>query len=248
MRWSFLKLLKIMFAAVILSFVISLFGSFISYTKLSEREPNVYYFSIWEGFIFAIIYITPILLVVSILAYTVYVLMGKITRFSRTIKVIFSILLAATVISLTLYLLNKSDETNDIYLIPNGYEGDVYVFYNVKGAPIVKTEDGYEVHVINEKGYFVTSTPDMDYGIVTDKYYYVDEKGNRTAINHTCVSPFGTGGFSTSADEEIDIRYTGFKLTKVHCNDEFRTESHGRGENKEKIIREIIKEYYGVEW
>jgi len=185
------------------------------------------------------------LFILSIIAFIIYILLGKIKRFSHIIKVAISILLAGSIISLGLFLINKSNETDDIYLIPKGFEGDVYAFYNIKGAPMVETEDGYEVHVINEKGYYLTSKPDMDYGTITDKYYYVDEKGNRTPINNKCVSPFGTGGFSTSIDEEIDFHYTGFKLTKDKCSDEFMAESYGGSE--EKIIDEILKQYYGVE-
>ena len=97
--------------------------------------------------------------------------MGNIKHFSHLIKVILSILLAGSIIWLTLFIIEKSNKTDDIYLIPKGGKGDVLVFYNIKGVPRVEIEDGYEVHIINEKGYFVTSKPDMDYGTVTDKYY-----------------------------------------------------------------------------
>lgn len=243
-----MKLLKVVFATVIVSLIISLIVSLIGYTPMSKREPNVYYFSVGESFFFGMMYITPILLMLSITAFVIYVLLGKITRFSYVIKVVLSIVVAASITLLALFLINKSDETNDIYLIPKGFEGDVYAFYNIKGAPMIETEDGYEVHIINEKGYFLTSEPDMDYGTVTDKYYYVDEKGNRTPISDKCVSLFGIGGFTTSAgDEVIDFHYTGSKLTKDNCSDEFMTENHGMGENAEKIISEILKDYYGVE-
>lgn len=122
-------------------------------------------------------------------------------------------------------------------MIPQGFVGDVYAFYNIKGAPKVETEDGHEVHVINENGFFLTSKPDMDYGTVTDKYFYVDEKGNRTRISPKCVSLFGTAGFSTTAvNETIDLRYTGFKLTKDSCSEEFMTETFSWGEQLENIL------------
>ncbi|AOV08026.1 DUF6843 domain-containing protein [Sporosarcina ureilytica] len=243
-----MRFLKIIFSTAILSSIISLIVSLITYIPVSKREPNVYYFSVWESFFFLMIYITPILLMLSITAYIFYLLFGKITRFSHIINVFLSIVMAAFITSIAIFFMNKTTETNDIYLISEGFEGDVYAFYNVKGAPMVETEDGYEVHVINEKGYFVTSELDMDYGTVTDQYFYVDEKGNRTPISHKCISPFGTGGFSTSAgDVDIDFRYTGFRLTKDKCSDEFMTENHGLGENAEKIIGEILQEYYGVE-
>lgn len=184
----------------------------------------------------------------SIIAFIIYILIGKIKRFPHIIKVILSIAVAGSIVSLTLFFKDKSNETNDIYLIPKGYEGDVYAFYNIQGAPMVETEDGYELHVINEKGYFLTSKPDMDYGTITDKYYYVDEEGNRTPISTKCVSSFGTGGYSsTEGEKKIDFNYTGFRLTKDKCGNAFIKESFGMGENIEWIIPEILKQYYGVE-
>lgn len=251
-----MRLIKVIFASVIISIIISLFGSLIislfvsllNYIPLSKREPDIYYFSIGESLIFGMLYITPILFLVSIIAFIIYILIGKIKRFSHLTNVLLSILISGTITSLTIFVIDKNNETDDIYLIPKGFEGDVFAFYNIKGAPMVETENGYEVHVINEKGYFVTSKPDMDYGTVTDKYYYVDEKGDRTPINNKCVSLFGTLGFSTfDDDEEIDLNYTGFKLTKDKCSDEFMTESNGAEESQEEIIREILKHYYGVE-
>jgi len=243
-----MRLLKVLFATVILSLSITLVLSLINYIPASKREPNVYYFSIGESFFFGIIYITPILLMVSILAFIIYVLIEKLKRFSSITNVVLSLLVAVSITSLTLFFMNKSDETDNIYLIPEGYEGDVYAFYNVEGAPMVETEDGYEVLVMNEKGYFLTSKPDMDYGTVTDKYYYVDKKGYRTPISNKCVSLFGTSGSTKFVDdEEIEFLYTGFKLTKDHCGDEFMLERHGMGENVENIIREILKDHYGVE-
>ncbi|QCR31131.1 hypothetical protein [Lysinibacillus sp. SGAir0095] len=244
-----MRLLKVILASAFLSFTISLIVSLISYTPKSKKEPDVYYSSTSESFFFSLIYISPILLTLGIIAFIIYVLLGKIKRFSNIFKGILSIVIAASITFLTLTLLNESNETDDIYLIPNGYEGDVYVFYNIKGAPMVEKEDDIEVHVINEKGYFLTSKPDMDYGTVTDRYYYVDEKGNRISISNKCVSLFGASGLTkTVGDEEFDFIYTGFKLTKDNCSDEFMAESHGNGESAEKIIRDILKDHYGVDY
>lgn len=243
-----MRLLKVIFASVIVSLAISLVLSLINHIPESQRAPNVYYFSIGESFFFGMIYITPILLMVSIIAFISYILFEKIKRIYPIINLVLSLFIAVSITSLGFFFMNKSDETNDIYLIPEGYEGEVYVFYNIKGAPMVKTEDGYEVHVINEKGYFLTSEPDMDYGTITDKYYYVDDKGNRTPISNKCVSAFGMSGYSTFMDDqEFDFIYTGFKLTKDHCSDEFLTENNGMGENAGEIISEILKDYYDVE-
>ncbi|WP_369293545.1 DUF6843 domain-containing protein [Alkalihalophilus lindianensis] len=137
-----------------------------------------------------------------------------------------------------------------MYLIPQGYEGDVYAIYNISGAPRVETEEGYTVHEINDEGYFLTSTPDMDYGTITDKYYYVDKEGIRTPISETCVSDISTGGFELFVEDNknINFNYTGFKLTQNYCSEDFMSEVHGKDRgNYHKIIGKILKEYYGVD-
>jgi hypothetical protein len=71
----------------------------------------------------------------------------KIKRVTRLTKVVLSIFIAVAITSITIFIIEESAETDDIYLIPKGFEGDVFAFYNIKGAPMVETEDGYEVHV-----------------------------------------------------------------------------------------------------
>ncbi|GAA3333222.1 hypothetical protein GCM10020331_096440 [Ectobacillus funiculus] len=74
---------------------------------------------------------------------------------------------------------------------------DMFIFfYNVKGAS--------EVHTINDKGYFVTSTSNMDYGTVTDKYYYIDKSGKRTKKLTQVVS--GVWGQEVQKDMEEEIQ------------------------------------------
>lgn len=241
------KFLKVILAAIILSILLSLVVAIVDYTPEAEREAGNYYSSIGMHFMSTLFYFTPVLLVVSTAVFIVFVVMGKVTRVSRLPKVGLSILIAGSLLWVAAFLYGKSNETDDLYLIPEGYVGDVLVFYNIKGAPKVNKENGYEMHAINEKGYFVTSTPDMDYGTVTDQYVYVDEKGKRTPISDKCVSLFGTGGYS-SENDEIDMKYTGFRLTKDECGDAFVTESHSWSDDSiNEIFREVLKTYYGVE-
>lgn len=49
------------------------------------------------------------------------------------------------------------DETNALYLIPEGYTGHALAFYNVKGAPPLTYEGDFAVHEMNDEGYFATS-------------------------------------------------------------------------------------------
>jgi hypothetical protein len=151
------------------------------------------------------------------------------------------------VLSAVIPLFMNQEETDNLYLIPEGYEGEIYTFYNVKGAPKVKIEDGYRVHPINTEGYHVTSTEELSTGLVTDQYFFVDDNGKRTPINENCIRGFGIGGHQTSLDEEIDLQYTGFEVTKNECSEEFRWTGSGMGEHHNQLIWRILKEYYGVD-
>ncbi|WP_203363267.1 hypothetical protein [Bacillus sp. REN10] len=140
--------------------------------------------------------------------------------------------------------------TNDIYLIPEDYEGYVYAFYNVKGAPEIKKEGDYKVYPINDEGYYATSTPDMDYGTVTDQYYYVDKNGKRTKINEECIRGLGTGGFehNPGSADNINIHYTGIEVTKDRCGQEFMQSGNGmRHEDLDPVLAEVMKKHYGIE-
>lgn len=111
----------------------------------------------------------------------------------------------------------KKEETNAIYLIPEGQTGYALAVYNVKGAPPLTYENGFSVHTVNANGYFATSEPDMNYGTVTDQYYWVDENGNRTPIDELCVHSFGTGGWG---QDDINLVYTGIEVTN-DCSSDF---------------------------
>ncbi|MFD1848566.1 DUF6843 domain-containing protein [Oceanobacillus bengalensis] len=242
-----MKFLKIMLVAVIIAFIVSLIVAILNYTPVSERSVDTYYFSFVEGLFWNMYFIMPVILFAGILFFFIQIILRKYNRLSNVAFISLCLILTIGITVVAVYTFQRvtSDETNDIYLIPEDYEGDVLAFYNVRGAPEVETEDGFEVHVINDGGYFTTSTPDMDYGTVTDQYFYVDDSGNRTPISEKCISMFGTGGYTTFTEgEEINLVYTGFKLTKSKCGNEFVLESYG-AEEKERMIREILRRYYG---
>ena len=134
-------------------------------------------------------------------------------------------------------------ETNAIYLLPEGYTGYAMAVYNVKGAPALSYEGDFAVHHINGDGYFATSMPDMQYGTVTDRYYYVDSAGNRTPIDPTCIHTFGTGGITA---DKVDIVYTGIEVSDS-CSEEFANSAENFSEEpKMEILNKVTKKFYGV--
>ncbi|MBN6188692.1 hypothetical protein JQN58_17705 [Aneurinibacillus sp. BA2021] len=66
-----------------------------------------------------------------------------------------------------------------IFLIPQGYVGEVVIKYNDLSSPPLPKEGKYIVYKIPKNGVLKTSTEKPQYGIAEDAFYYVDEKGNR---------------------------------------------------------------------
>jgi MFS family permease len=92
---------------------------------------------------------------------------------------VFLSLIVAFAVFFTLWLVDISEtETNDYYLIPKGYEGEITILYNIKHAPEPQKIDGFKVINVNEQGYGITSLPESK-GIIKNKYYYIDELGNK---------------------------------------------------------------------
>jgi hypothetical protein len=140
-----------------------------------------------------------------------------------------------TSIFIILLLNGCSNNTDNIYLIPEGFEGSITVFYDVPNEPKLKKEGKYTVIPVEALalealkdtemyiyGASFTSTPDMKYGTVNDKYFYVDKKGKRTPINEQCISVGGTGSFSGASGEEII--FSEQQVTKSNCSENFRSE------------------------
>lgn len=90
-------------------------------------------------------------MIISVIAYVLYHYVFKLMKSSRVMNGFLSIVIATSAVFLTMYMIDKNDVTNDIYLIPSGYEGNVFAFYHVHGAPKVEKEDGFELHDINDK-------------------------------------------------------------------------------------------------
>lgn len=115
--------------------------------------------------------------------------------------------------------------TYDLYLIPEGYEGEIRVIYNVAGAPALQREGKYDIIPVSRSGTYETSTPMFDYGEVIDQYYYVDGSGNRTEIDPSCVHVAGTGG---SDVDGVQTHFTTIEVTRTSCGKDFRL--HGSRE------------------
>ncbi|MDX8289443.1 hypothetical protein SLL00_06545 [Metabacillus indicus] len=160
-------------------------------------------------------------------------------------KLLFAFLLIGTLSGCSIF--EKEKTTDNIYLIPEGFEGSITVFYDVPSEPKLKKEGKYTVIPVTELalealkdtdiyiyGASFTSTPNVSYGVVTDKYYYVDENGKRTPIDKQCVHQSGNGFFSGAS--EMEIIYSELQITKTHCNQSFWTDGIERYHSQQSEV------------
>jgi glycopeptide antibiotics resistance protein len=130
------------------------------------------------------------------------------------------------------------EKTNDYYLIPRGYVGEITVLYNIEGAPAPKRIGDYKVIQINEIGYGITSLPESE-GTIENKYYYIDSKGKKEKINDNCVH-IGPSG-SISGGDGSEFVFSTIKVTDVGCGDEFISSGRMYLENNSLEIEEILQ-------
>jgi hypothetical protein len=93
----------------------------------------------------------------------------------------------------------ENPDASIIHLVPNDFEGELLIVYNVKGQPKIKSDNGFIIIPYNEGGFYLTSTAKPPSGFVIDKYYYVSN-GQKTEIvdSNICVQQTNTGGFQLS--------------------------------------------------
>jgi|GEM_PF-1641298 len=113
-------------------------------------------------------------------------------------------------------IFEEKDKTYNSYFIPKGYLGKVTVVYDVKHAHKPEKIDGYDVIKINEKGYAIISSPENE-SIIEDKYFYIDEKGQKEEIDQNCIDNEGWGEIM---GEEYRYRYYHFYVTNI-CKEPF---------------------------
>ncbi|MFT9600527.1 DUF6843 domain-containing protein [Mesobacillus sp.] len=142
------------------------------------------------------------------------------------------LILLFAILFLTACRYEEEEKTNNIFLIPEGYEGSIMVYYDIPNTPSLKKEGKYSVIPVrleilkelegtnlSQYGIYFTSTPDMEYGIVNDKYYYVDSNGKRTRIDDYCTHGMGNGSFTGESEKEV--KYRGVQITATNCGESF---------------------------
>jgi hypothetical protein len=166
-------------------------------------------------------------------------------------KIIKILPLLLIIIYLASYEPYKEETTDNIFLIPKGFDGAIFVFYDVPKKAKFKKEDGFSVIPVELQvsealagthmgiyGAAFTSESEKT-GTVNDKYYYVDENGTRTKIKDECASYSGGGGFS--GEPEGGVTYEVTYITTTGCGVSFQFDG-----KKSMIFSETRLEKNGV--
>lgn len=108
-----------------------------------------------------------------------------------------------------------------IFLIPEGYQGKVVIYYNQKTGVEPMNEKGRRVYVVPQDGVLLTKA-DFIGGYIDYDYYYVDSQGNRTKLEEvderdatrdsTTVGIYrsGTAGVRGGSNEPNSVEFLEF--------------------------------------
>ncbi|MGG0302237.1 hypothetical protein ABEY59_17595 [Bacillus albus] len=134
------------------------------------------------------------------------------------------------------------ETTDTIYLIPEEYEGDLVVVYNVPGAELLLKEEEYSVVTFAADGTALTSTKNMKYGTVNDIYYTVNKEGKRTKIDSSCIHLSSTG---SRTENSWEFPVANLEVTRKSCSQEFSANGRKVPENQdqpaEKKMRDLMQ-------
>ncbi|MGM0804368.1 MAG: DUF6843 domain-containing protein [Bacillota bacterium] len=147
----------------------------------------------------------------------------------------------------------EEEKYNNIFLIPEGFDGAIFVFHDVPDKPKFEKEGNFSIIPVEIRvsetlagsgmttyGVAFTSEPVDGSVFINDKYYYVDDDGNRQKLNEYCTSSGGGGGLSGDNEGGIGVSYSVTFVTNKNCNESF----YLYGRERHRIQRhEILKEW-----
>ncbi|WP_341357415.1 hypothetical protein [Rossellomorea sp. y25] len=163
-----------------------------------------------------------------------------------------SVVSVVAIVMLAVNWISSEDQGEIIknrYLIPEGYEGTIVVFYGMPDRPSIEKDGEFSVIPveieslptlmrtdIEKYGIYQTSKKEMGYNINQNQYFYVDDDGNRTSIEDYCIHHSVSGGVTGS--DGTDISYDAFQVTNSDCGEDFYLDGNDRYSAQG---REIVK-------
>lgn len=125
-------------------------------------------------------------------------------------RYLLSMALLASIAFVLLSACTFSPKNHNVYLIPKGYTGWVFIIYHQNSASEIIAQDGTYQYKIGSNGVLKTATEDVRYGITTDDYFYIDEENNRIGLDpdelihsHTVTKAETQGGLQYPAVESF---------------------------------------------
>jgi MFS family permease len=171
----------------------------------------------------------------------------------------FSLLSIVSVLAVVILAVNwlpgkdHGERTKNRFLIPEGFEGTIVIFYGMSDRPALEKDGKVSVIPVEVEslptlmrtdieryGIYQTSTQNM--GFSQSQYFYEDGAGNHTPIPDECVYRIGGGGM-TGADGE-QVEYDEVQVTNSACGGDFSLDGNQRYSAQG---REIMK-YYNEIW
>ncbi|WP_299741816.1 DUF6843 domain-containing protein [uncultured Rossellomorea sp.] len=168
-----------------------------------------------------------------------------------------SVVSVVAIVMLAVNWISSEDQGEIIknrYLIPEGYEGTIVVFYGMPDRPSIEKNGEFSVIPveieslptlmstdIEKYGIYQTSKKEMGYNINQNQYFYVDDDGNRTSIEDYCIHHSVSGGVTGS--DGTDISYDAFQVTNSDCGEDFYLDGNDRYSAQG---REIVKYWSGL--
>ncbi|UTE78407.1 hypothetical protein [Rossellomorea sp. KS-H15a] len=148
----------------------------------------------------------------------------------------------------------KEEGIKSQYLIPEGHEGTIVVFYGVVDQPALEKEDGFSMVPvgiesvptlmrtdIERYGVYRTSTKDQVHHVSENQYFYVDEEGNRVLIEDECI--YLSGGGRVTQSDGGEMTYDEFQVTNSSCGEDFHLKGNERYSAQGREIEKYYEEY-----
>ena len=112
-----------------------------------------------------------------------------------------------------IWIQDNKKGVDQIYLLPDDFEGCAIIYYDIKDAPPLKIENNTITYDVPEDGIILTSSP-MDFGWVNKNHsgsyqlyaYYVDKNGKKVRELPQENIQFG----ATGSNDEQDFYYQFF--------------------------------------
>lgn len=157
-------------------------------------------------------------------------------KMKSIVRITFILILILYVLYLLSNLVFHKSMEPEMHLIPKGYTGKVYVFFNVKGYEKIKYDNGVRIYEIPPTGILLTSSSKNTGWIDADKYLNFKYRSGDKFLNkfmlfdslqysrdslEVCVFDYGYGKRSGFKLDYSSLSYTVDTLKNINKRDTY---------------------------